>query len=35
MGVNMVSRNNITTQVTLDVSENKVLGEYLTLTGRK
>ena len=35
MGVNVVSRTNITSQVTLDVSENGVLGEYLTLTGRK
>jgi len=35
MGVNVVSRINITTQVTLDVSENKVLGEYLTLTVKK
>jgi hypothetical protein len=35
MGVNMVTRISITTQVTLDVSENRVLGEYLNLTGRK
>jgi hypothetical protein len=35
MGVNMVSRINITTQVTLDVSENMVLGEYLNLTGKE
>jgi hypothetical protein len=27
--------SNITTQVTSDVSENRVLGEYLTLTGGK
>jgi hypothetical protein len=35
MGMNMVSRINITTQVTLDVSESMVLGKYLTLTERK
>ena len=35
MGVNMFTCINITTQVTLDVSENKVLGEYLTPTERK
>ena len=34
-GGNMVPRINITSQVTLDVSENMVLGKYLTLTGRK
>jgi hypothetical protein len=35
MGVNMVSHINISTQVTLDVSENRVPEEYLTPTRRK